>query len=154
MWFGIAALIVSIAAVLIALKAERRAERAERREERANGRDERHAQRELMGQPIITPGPISGGAAAPRVEHAYTVANGGAASITSLWLWIEGANGRVVSTRAGGPKVTITPGGSPVHLGVEAGQPLPEGELTLWVGWVDTAGEHRESTGIHPPPHA
>ena len=103
-----------------------------------------------MGQPVITPGAISGGPTAPTVEHAFTVA----ANIISLWLWIEAANGRVVSTRAGGPNLTITPGGSPVHIAVEAAQPLPEGELTLWVNWADAAGEHRESTGIHPAPHA
>jgi hypothetical protein len=163
---AVAALIVALVAVLISYasyrlagQADKRAARAESREVRADERDERREQREIehaserrRGQPIVSPGSISGGPTAPQVTHDYTVRNGGAAPITDLRLRIEDVDAKTVSTPVGGP-LSLAPG-ELVHVGVSVPQPLPEGDLTLFVDWVDRDGKHTESTGLHPPSHA
>jgi hypothetical protein len=72
------------------------------------------------------------------------------ATITGLWLWVEDAEGNVVSTRSG-DVLALAPGDLPVHLAVEVRRPLPE-EQELMVRWRDADGEHTESAGIRPPP--
>jgi hypothetical protein len=81
----------------------------------------------------------------------YQIQNGGSATISEVWLWIEDGDGNVVSTRAGG-QIALAPGDAPGHMAVEVRQPLPE-EQVLMVRWRDADGEHTESTGIRPPRH-
>ena len=153
------ALIVAVVAVLISFASYRLAKRADGRAQRAEQREDRREQREVTdaqdrrrGQPVLTGRGGSGGPTAPRIEHTYNLRNGGQATITELWLWIEDASGNVVSNRAGG-RMALVPGDPERPIGVEVGQPLPEGELTLMVEWTDAEGMRTESAGINPPRH-
>jgi hypothetical protein len=150
---AILAVLIAFGSYLLARRADGRAEQAEKREDRREQREVDEARERRSGRPILSSGGISGGPSAPEVEHSYTMRNAGQATITELGLWIEDANGKVVSTRAGG-KMVLTAGES-AAIGVQVRQPLPESELTLMVEWEDAEGHHGpESTGISPPHHA
>jgi hypothetical protein len=113
-------------------------------------REEDAAAERRRGKPLVVPRGGSGGLTADPVRHDYEIRNGGNAAITELWLWIADGEGRVVSTRAGGP-LALAPGDA-AHMAVEVRQPLPE-EQELMVEWRDADGEHTESTGYRPPRH-
>jgi hypothetical protein len=150
----VAALVISLAAVAIAFGSLVLARRADRRAHRADQRDELRMQREdaeaadrRRGKPIVVP---RGGASTDQyVGHNYEVRNGGSAIITELALWIETGEGKVVSTRAGGP-LPLAPNEN-AHMTVEVRPPRPD-EQKLMVQWRDADGEHTEPTGIRPPP--
>jgi hypothetical protein len=153
-----AAFIVSLAAagiafgsLLLAMRADRRAYRAEHRDELRLHREEAEAAERRRGKPIVMTRGGSGGPTASLVCHNYTVRNGGNATITELELWIADSAGNAVSTRAGGALV-LAPGDPPLHTAVETRPPFLD-DQELFVRWRDVDGEHKESTGIKPPPH-
>lgn len=145
LWLSLAAILIAVGSLVIAVRADRRAGRAERREE------EDFAARR-RAQPIILPRGGSGGPTADPVRHEYLIRNGGAAPITELWLWIEDAEGRAVSSRSGG-RIVVGPGEATAIIAVELRQPLPDPPLRLMVEWRDRDGSHVDPTGIEPPPH-
>jgi hypothetical protein len=100
--FASASLAVSLLAIGIALVSLRLAFRADRRQTRTAEREERHEKREIRARPVVIPRGGEGGPTAQRVVHNYQVKNAGYATITSLWLWIEGGHEKMVSTTAGG----------------------------------------------------
>jgi hypothetical protein len=86
---SLVAIATAIGSLLLAIRTDRRQQRAERREERGEERAEADARARRSGRPIVLARGASGGATAPRVQHNYAVRNGGEATITELWLWIE-----------------------------------------------------------------
>jgi hypothetical protein len=145
------AIALAIGSFALSVRTDKRQQRAERREERRERREEDEALARRRGRPVVVPQGGSGGPTANPVRHDYAVQNGGQATITELWLWIEDTEGNVVSTRAGGP-IALAPGETLVQMSVEVRQPLPEGQ-SLMVQWTDQEGERIEPTGIRPPRH-
>jgi hypothetical protein len=123
---------------------------------RADGRDERVPADAVSGEllrvsPVIEEDGAEVEPSSRSVVFTYQVSNSGQALMTALALWITDATGRVVS-RPTGEEWLITPGGAPVYVTLTVAQPLPRGELTLWVKWVDGTGTQTRNTGIHPQP--
>jgi hypothetical protein len=150
---AILAVLIAFGSYLLARRADARAQNAEAREDRREKRESDDVRYRRSGRPVLSPNGTSGGPTAPEVAHSYMLQNGGQATITELGLWIEDAEGKTVSTRAGG-RMALAPDAA-AAIGVEVRQPLPESELTLMVEWDDAEGHHGpEPTGITPPRHA
>lgn len=146
--FSAFALLIAAGSLYLSYRADKRHERSDARDERRLEREELEARERRRGRPLVKAGEIRGGPTADRVIHNFQVRNAGAATIDSLWLWIEDGEGQVVSTIAGGP-VGLTSGAEPVWLAVEVPRPRPDRQV-LKVRWTDQEGEHVEDAGHEP----
>jgi hypothetical protein len=122
------------------------------REERRERREVEDAVARRRGKPVVMERGGAGGPSANLVRHDYAVRNAGQAPISEIWLWIEDAEGKVVSARSGG-QIALVAGDPVVHMTVDVPQPLPEEPIRLMVRWTDADGTRTEPTGIHPRRH-